>query len=128
MSRKLRELAFCDIAQTEHGTEVEATHLDVELSFDGKAVTLDLSDANYELIAKALALALAAGHDQNQIAPNMDLTSTRLYNERMRAWGDANGLGLGAGYTHGNGGHYHRRTLQRAYKEATGQSGGSDGR
>jgi hypothetical protein len=124
--RRLRELAFCDIALAEHGSEVEAVCLNVELAFDGTEVTLDLSQANYDLIAKALALALEAGHPTEQIAPAMDLTSTRLYNERMRAWGDANGLGLGAGYTHGRGGHYHRRTLQRAYADhikAAGQSG-----
>ena len=94
--RRLIETAYCDVANTEHGSLVEASRTDVELSWDGEAVTLDLSDANYDLIAKAIRPYLEAGTPRNKRRPGrVGLTIDRrdtAYYERLKVWCDAEGI------------------------------------
>ena len=94
--RKLIETAYCDIANTEHGTLVEASRTDIRLVWDDTEVTLDLSDANYDLITKAVRPYLDAGTPKVKRRPTrtgltIDRRDTAYY-ERLKAWCDAEGI------------------------------------
>lgn len=112
--RRIKETAWDDL---DH--DIEATRTDVELSWDGHAVNLDLSDASYELIAEALKPFLSVGVPVRK--RGRGFTGQGKY-AAMRAWGDKHGLGEGIGYLSVGAGYSYRGVLKEAYK-AAGQSG-----
>ena len=100
--RKLIESAYCDIANAEHGTLVEANRLDVALVFGDFAYTLDLSDANYELILKTVKPFMDAGTPAKRKRKSPTRTGQPIdrrpkeYYERYRAWANTRGIDYGA--------------------------------